>query len=297
LDAKRSLTANCSIRLTLRELELTTSSGLTGLLTLYDTVVASHEAGCTQRSLVVRIDLDESTSDTETRGLALTGGATAIDVDIDVVAILYTEESQRLLHDADEERIGEELLQSLLIDRDVPAALLEIDTGDRCLSSAECIDYFHAMLFLLLQVGEFDLTGLLSSLIVLLTSIDVEVIDQRLAEAILGQHPCYHATDEAVCTTLLKLSLGRGESLSSGEASIAYIDAIGPLLAGHDGLVSIDDNDVVTAVYVRCEGRLVLPSQQLGDLTAESSDGLTGGVYEKPLSLDSCLICRNGLIT
>ena len=153
------------------------------------------------------------------------------------------------------------------------------------------------MLFLLLKVGEFDLAGLLSSLIVLLTSIDVEVINQRLTEAVLRQHACDHTTDETISTALLKLSLRSRETLSTRVAGIAYIDAVSPLLAGHNGLVSIDDNDIITAIYVGSEGRLMLPSEQLSDLAAETADRQSHGVYKEPLSLDSCLICRNGLIT
>ena len=75
--------------LALRELELTTSTWLTWLLTLYCTWVTGHEALCLECSLVLRIDLHKCTSNTQASCLALTGIATALEVDLNVVLTLY----------------------------------------------------------------------------------------------------------------------------------------------------------------------------------------------------------------
>ena len=86
-------------KLTLAELEATTSLWLTWLLTFNDTSIAGEEASLAEGSLVLSVDLDESTSDSETEGTSLTIVATTLQVDLDVILLSYTYLVERLLND------------------------------------------------------------------------------------------------------------------------------------------------------------------------------------------------------
>ena len=66
LDAKQYLSRQV---LTLAELESTTSLGTTGLLTLYLTAIAGHEAFSTKCLLVISVDLHQGTGNSQTKCL------------------------------------------------------------------------------------------------------------------------------------------------------------------------------------------------------------------------------------
>ena len=108
---------------------------------------------------------------------------------------------------------------------------------------------------------------------VLGTIVDVHVLEQLGTKTVLGKHTLDYLKVEGVHTglevflvRLLEQNLGVRETLSTGIASVANILVVGPLLAGQNALLGIDDDHVVTAVYVRGKIRFVLAAQQLGNL-------------------------------
>jgi len=84
--------------LTLTELEATTSLGLTWLLTLNLTGIAGQETVVFQALLILSINLDECTGDSEAESLALTSEATTVEVGLDVIFLSYLQQVQRLLN-------------------------------------------------------------------------------------------------------------------------------------------------------------------------------------------------------
>ena len=71
--------------LTLGELEALAGLGLTGLLTLYGTRVASHEAFHAKCMLVLGVDFYKSAGDGKTKCLGLTLVAATVKVYVDVI--------------------------------------------------------------------------------------------------------------------------------------------------------------------------------------------------------------------
>ncbi len=55
-------------------------------------------------------------------------------------------------------------------------------------------------------------------------------------------------------------------------AGVVVVDLLVALAAGEHHLVGIDDDDVVAAVDMRREGRLVLAAQAVGDDRGEAAD-------------------------
>ena len=66
------------------------------------------------------------------------------------------------------------------------------------------------------------------------------------------------------------------------------------LLAGQDGLVNVDNDDIVAAVNIRGEINFVLAAQQLGSGHSSAAQGLAGCVKNVPFSLDVLLLCHSG---
>ena len=58
------------------------------------------------------------------------------------------------------------------------------------------------------------------------------------------------------------------------------------LVAGQRDLLRVDDDDEVTHVHVRGEGRLVLAAQEVRGLDGEPAEDHVGGVDDVPLALD-----------
>ena len=126
----------------------------------------------------------------------------------------------------------------------------------------------------------------------------IEVVHQRATQRTLGQHAFDGVADHLVDAVLALAQLGGCvEALTAWIASIACVDLVGLLLAGEDDFGSVDDDDVVTAVYVRSEVGFVLSAEQLGDLGAQTTHDLVSGVDNDPLFLCCFLVSGNSLVT
>ena len=130
LDAKRF-----SI-LTLTELEATTSLGLTGLLTLNGTGVASHEAFSTKSLLVISIDFHECTGNSEAKCLALTSETTTTEGYLNVVLFSNVQKSKGLLYNKLQDGRGKILSEISLVNGNFTCTFGYVDTGDGALTTA-----------------------------------------------------------------------------------------------------------------------------------------------------------------
>ena len=89
---------NSVVRLTLAELELTTCSGLTGLLTLNFAGIARQESVLLQNRTELGIDLAQCACDTQTSRLSLPLDTATVQIDGDIVVLCGVGSQQRLLH-------------------------------------------------------------------------------------------------------------------------------------------------------------------------------------------------------
>ncbi len=86
-------------RLTLAELESLASLGLSWFLAFYGTRVASHETFLAQSALVLGVNLNQRTCDSESKRLGLSLVTTALDVDGNVIFFYSFEGVEGLLDD------------------------------------------------------------------------------------------------------------------------------------------------------------------------------------------------------
>ena len=113
---------------------------------------------------------------------------------------------------------------------------------------------------------------------------DVEVAHQAASERALGEHALNGVADDAVGTEVALAQLGRRvKALSAGITRVACVNLVGFLLACEHHLSGVDEDYVVTAVYVRSEIGLVLSTQDLGYLRAEAAYNLVCRVDYDPL--------------
>ena len=130
------------------------------------------------------------------------------------------------------------------------------------------------------------------------TLIDIEVVQQAASEGTLWQHTLDSMANYLVNTVLAGAELGGSvEALATGIAGVAGIDLVGLFLARETHLVGVDDDYVVTAIYMRSEGWLVLSAKQLGYLRAETTYNLVGSIHYDPLFLSCFLVDGNSLVT
>ena len=69
---------------------------------------------------------------------------------------------------------------------------------------------------------------------------------------------------------------------AAGIAGVLVIDLVRQLLAGEPHLVGVDDDDIVTAIDVRGEARLVLAAQDVGDDRRSAADHQAFGIDQMP---------------
>ena len=148
---------------------------------------------------------------------------------------------------------------------------------------------------LCLDFVKLDLFGVLCLLLVLGTCIDVQVVDELVAQTGLGQHTAHRLADEFLGTRGKDLA-GRGEALAAGIAGVAGVNAVGHLLAGETNLLGIDDDDVVTTVHMRGVTGLVLATEHEGYAGSQATEHEVGCINEDPLLVHSCLVQGNCLV-
>ena len=104
-------------------------------------------------------------------------------------------------------------------------------------------------------------------MLVFSSSINVEVAQKLGAKTILWQHTLYCPSEKAVCSIGLRHYACRSMlSLSTGITSVRIENLFCPFLTRHLHLICIDDNDIVAAIHVWCEVRLVLTAQKFCNL-------------------------------
>src|SRR5262245_18666747 len=121
-------------------------------------------------------------------------------------------------------------------------------------------------------------------------------VDAQIPELLAGKRPArQHALDSLLQHPLGVLALEnlRGRPLldAAGISSMPVIDLVAAFLAGEHDLIGIDDDDIVAAIHMRGEARLVLASEPHGDERREPAHDEAVGIDEDPGFVD-VLWCR-----
>ena len=135
-------------------------------------------------------------------------------------------------------------------------------------------------------------------MLVLCAIVNEEVVHQRTTERALWQHTLDSVTEDLVHSirTLAQLCWSV-EALTTWITSVTSVNLICFLLTCENYLSGIDNDYVVTTIYVWSESWLVLSAEQFSNLRAEATYNLVGSVDYDPLFLSCFLVYGNSLVT
>jgi len=120
---------------------------------------------------------------------------------------------------------------------------------------------------------------------VLVALVDVQLGDDRAAEAVVGNHSLDGTFDNEFGMATAA-GLGRLGLVATDETGVAHVLLLDFLLAGKDGLFGIDDNDVIAGIDVGGENGLVLAPEEDGGFFSHTTDDLVIGINNVPLAFD-----------
>ena len=126
-------------------------------------------------------------------------------------------------------------------------------------------------------------------MIVLWAIINIKVIHDVVAKAVLGEHTSYNMLDKTLIALVTCSNIGRRELLlTTGIARETQINAVCPLVTSHLNLACIDDDYVVTTISIRSKAGFILTSQKFGNLCAKTTKNLVCCINNNPLLL--CIV-------
>ena len=130
-------------------------------------------------------------------------------------------------------------------------------------------------------------------MIVFTACIDTELLEHCCTECVLGEHALDCLVNSKFRFFFHKL-LVLDFLESSNITCVIAIIFVFKLLACEDNVFAVDDDDVIAAIHMGREGRLVLAAKQHGSLSSHTTEGLTGGINDIPFSLD--FVCLRFLL-
>ena len=273
--------------LTLAELEALAGLGTTRLLSFNHTRIAGQKPLSLESGTVRGVDFAQGTGDAQTKSLGLTPYTTAVQIGFHVKLIqraCYLKSLIGNILQHTRRKIG---LVVLAVYHNVSATGGEIHTGNGGLSSTCFVCNFH--IILLLEVFNINRFGILGLLLMFGTLIHIEVAEQLTTENTFGKHTFHRMFDDEA--RLARKHLGRcGETLAAGIARVANIHLLVHFLAGKSYFSCIDNNYIITAIYVRREVGFVLSPQQRSDFGSKTTQILVFGIYQNPFLVGGSLV-------
>ena len=98
-------------------------------------------------------------------------------------------------------------------------------------------------------------------MLVLRTFINIKVVEDVIAKARLGEHTAYNVLNKTLVTFVAFGNIcGAERLLTAGITGEAQIYTIRPFVSCHSYLVSVNDNNVITAICIGCKARFILTS-------------------------------------
>ena len=113
---------------------------------------------------------------------------------------------------------------------------------------------------------------------------DAQTLQLPLGDGVLLQHAADSQTHGQLGLPLHE-GLVLGLLQAAGVAGVSTVVLLLELLAGEDGFLGVDDDDVVTAVNVGGVVSLELAAQQVGSQCGGLAHGLAGRVENVPFAL------------
>lgn len=112
----------------------------------------------------------------------------------------------------------------------------------------------------------------------------VQFAEHVATKGVLGKHAPNRVLDDRMRLFGQQHTRG-GTLLPTGITRVAQILLLIEFTTRKADLVRIDHDHVIAAIYVRCEGRLVLATKHMGDPRAQTSHDLSIGIDDIPLAL------------
>ena len=116
------------------------------------------------------------------------------------------------------------------------------------------------------------------------TLVNAKTFQRVGTQGVVGQHALYslgHGKVTALCHQFFVL-YGFQAAYPAG---VAVVVLVFQLVAGKQGFVAVDDNDMVASIHIGCEGGLVFAPQQDGCLNGNAAKGFARGVQQIPFAL------------
>ena len=123
-------------------------------------------------------------------------------------------------------------------------------------------------------------------------------VDMQAGQRILGDDVAGHHAADGQLHGQLGLVLHQqavlGLMQAAGVAGVTEILLVFSFSTGHDELVSVDNNDVIARVDVRCVFRLVFATESESDFSGKAADNLIGCINHVPFTLHFKRLGREG---
>lgn len=124
--------------------------------------------------------------------------------------------------------------------------------------------------------------------------VDLQLGQHCPAELVLWHHAFNGLLDHHFWRLVDQL-VKRDRLDTAGVACVVMVHLVSRLVAGHDNLFCINNNDIVTCVHVGREFWLVLATQSVGDLGTQATKSLVGSVHDIPAALHIFFFGTNSL--
>jgi len=265
--------------LTLGELEALAGAGLTGLFAFLHSRITHQEPFLLQDGAKIRLDGDEGTSDGEADRAGLSHETATFGFGFDVKFFQILGCNQRLEGNGTLNGGIEVIFKRASVDGDCSIAGNEFYAGDGCATSAGFDGNLLSHAEVGLKVG--DGNRLLGRVRMLGISVNVKLFQHGATEAVVRNHAFDGVLDEEFRAALA--AGGDGFSLvSTDPAGIGHKGFLSFLLSCKDSFRSVDDDDKVSGIYVRCENCFVFTAKNIGGFRCHFSDNFILCVDDMP---------------
>lgn len=114
--------------------------------------------------------------------------------------------------------------------------------------------------------------------------IDLQLGQHGPAELVLWHHAFDRFLDNPFGCFINQLVKSDGFN-TTGVTGVVMVKLVSRLIAGHNDLFGVNNNDIVAGVHMWCELWLMLAAQAIGNLSAEAPESLIGSVHDIPAAL------------
>ena len=125
------------------------------------------------------------------------------------------------------------------------------------------------------------------------TLVSAQALQSSSTQRIGGQHTL-HSQHHCLVGLLGHQGFVLNGLHAADPAAVMIVVLIDQLVAGQNGLVAVDDDNVIAAVNIRRKGNLVLTAQQNSSGSSNAAQGLACGVDDVPFALYFTSFCKCG---